>query len=223
VPINDNYLAVNFSQFNKPKSDYPSRLAEFIARDIPRSVRLLDVGSGRGDLAEALQRRGFDVQIADVNPQASSLAGPKFKFHEIASDGTINVDSDQFDVVLLKSVIEHLHDPYPLLREIRRILKSNGCLIVLTPSWRHNIDVFYDAVGHVQPYTERSLKLTLEIGKFSVQHCKAFRQVPWTWSTLGDVVVRAMSGLFRFIPRRVRRPGLRFLREATLYAVALKL
>jgi len=222
VPINDNYLSVNFSQLNKPKSTYPSRLAKFIAKDIPPSGRLLDVGSGRGDLAEALQQLCFDVEIADVNPQASSLAGPKFKFHAITSNGKLNIANDQYDVVLLKSVIEHLHDPYPLLSEIRRVLKSNGYLVVMTPSWRHNVDVFYDAVGHVQPYTERSLKLTLEIGLFSVLHCRGFRQVPWTWSPLGGLLARGLGRMFRFIPRQVRRPELRFLREVTLYAVALK-
>ncbi|MCU1393887.1 MAG: SAM-dependent methyltransferase [Ilumatobacteraceae bacterium] len=44
-------------------------------------------------------------------------------------------DSDSFDVVLFCEVIEHLlMDPVAALREIQRVLKPGGCLVVSTPN-----------------------------------------------------------------------------------------
>lgn len=221
MPIHERYLAVNFSSRNKPVTDYPSQLASFLLKTARAgSGRLLDIGSGRGDLAQALRALGVEVEIADINPEASQLAGSEFIFRQITKDGTIAVQNERYETVLLKSVIEHLHDPYPILGEIGRILQPNGKLIVMTPSWRHNVTVFYDAVGHVQPYTVRSLRLSLEIAGFSVDSCVEMRQVPWTWSAPGRTIVSILSPILRFIPRSIRRPEIRFLREATLLAVA---
>jgi SAM-dependent methyltransferase len=183
---------------------------------------VLDVGSGRGDLAHAFRALGMSVEIADVNPEAAGLAGNSFVYHQIADSGQIPIDAESVDAVVLKSVIEHLHDPYPMLKEIRRVLRPGGKLILLTPSWRHNVEVFYDAPGHVQPYTLRSLRLTLEIADFEVELCSEVRQVPWTWSLVGRRVTALLTPFFPMIPRSVRRPGVRFLREVTLLAVSKK-
>jgi len=221
MPNQPRYLEVNFSESNKPTTEYPSRFARHLATRTNRSQgTLLDIGAGRGDMARAFQGLGFDVEIADINPESGDMSGASFPFHAITPDGRLEAPSAQFDLVLFKSVIEHLHDPYPLLKEIRRVLRPDGVLICLTPDWKSNMDVFYDAVGHVQPYTTRSLRLTLEIAEFHVTSVEALRQVPWTWTSLGRLFSIALSPVFRFIPRIVRRPGLRFLRERTLLAVA---
>ncbi|NCZ88786.1 MAG: class I SAM-dependent methyltransferase [Actinobacteria bacterium] len=221
MPNQPRYLEVNFSESNKPTTEYPFRLARHLATRIPHSQgKLLDIGAGRGDMARGFQSLGFEVEIADINPESGEMSGTGFPFHAITPDGRLDAPSAQFDLVLFKSVIEHLRDPYPLLREIRRVLRPDGILICLTPDWKSNMDVFYDAVGHVQPYTTRSLRLTLEIAEFHVTSVEAFRQVPWTWTSLGRYFSIALSPAFRFIPRSVRRPGLRFLRERTLLAVA---
>lgn len=44
-------------------------------------------------------------------------------------------DDDSFDAVIFAEIIEHLlHDPCRVLREIRRVLKPEGCLILTTPN-----------------------------------------------------------------------------------------
>ena len=223
MPTHKNYLSVNFSNSNKPESDYPAKLAKLLLNHIPLGQpRLLDVGSGRGDLAKAFRELGSNVDVADVNSEARDLVGSDFIFHSISKAGELAASSDTYDVVVFKSVIEHLHDPYPLLTEIRRVLKVGGTLIAMTPNWTHNADVFYDAVGHVQPYTKRSLRLTLEIANFSVTSCESFRQVPWTWSPIGRLISASLIPTFRILPRRLRNPSLRFLRETTLLAIAVR-
>jgi SAM-dependent methyltransferase len=40
-----------------------------------------------------------------------------------------------FDVVLLLSVLEHVHDPVLVLKESRRVLRENGALLINVPTW----------------------------------------------------------------------------------------
>ena len=59
---------------------------------------------------------------------------------------------------MTNSVIEHIYNPNNFLNEIKRILKKNGNLIIVTPNFRFSFKEFYDDPTHVKPYTEESLK-----------------------------------------------------------------
>jgi SAM-dependent methyltransferase len=53
---------------------------------------------------------------------------------DLNQDFASNVDSRVFDLLTCIEVIEHLENPRHLLREARRLLASNGLLLVTTPN-----------------------------------------------------------------------------------------
>lgn len=58
---------------------------------------------------------------------------PNFKF--ISMDATdLKFADHQFDLVIAKEVIEHLPDPESSMREVFRVLKPNGLLVVTSPN-----------------------------------------------------------------------------------------
>lgn len=61
------------------------------------------------------------------------------------------------DLVICENVIEHVYDPQSLLKETRRVLRSGGCLFLVTPFLFPLHDVPYDFFR----YTEYSLKRLL--------------------------------------------------------------
>ena len=72
--------------------------------------------------------------------------------------------------------------PLNLVQEAHRVLKKNGYLIVLTPSWiHHNFGPFYLDFTHRTPFTLPSLKDILEIGGFNTKVMKHFYQLPFIW------------------------------------------
>jgi SAM-dependent methyltransferase len=74
---------------------------------------LLDVGCGSGDWLVAMQARGWRVEGID--------------FDQAYPD-------NQFDVITMHHVIEHLPDPIHTLKECLRILKPGGQLVLFTPN-----------------------------------------------------------------------------------------
>ncbi len=95
-------------------------------------VRLLDIGCSSGALLRSAQRAGFIVE--GVEPAAQAAASAKSAglnvFHGYLQDARYPAAS--FDAATLMEVIEHLPDPSALMREVWRVLKPNGVLVVGT-------------------------------------------------------------------------------------------
>ncbi len=102
--------------------------------------RILDVGCGSGLYLHTLKKNGWDVYGVEMSAKAVEFAKVKLKLPNI-SVGVIeevNYPEGFFNVVIMNHVIEHLFDPRQSLREVNRILKKGGLLIITTP----NIDSF---------------------------------------------------------------------------------
>ena len=101
---------------------------------------LLDFGSGTGFLTRQLEgtKRFATVTAADLMPRPASLDE---NIAWIAADlnEPLPYDGASFDVVVSAEVIEHLENPRFVARELFRLLRSGGVLLLTTPnneSWR---------------------------------------------------------------------------------------
>ncbi len=95
-------------------------------------ARLLDIGCSSGALLQSAMTHGFDAEGVEPAAQAAEFAkstGLKV-FHGYLEEARFPASS--FDAVTLMEVIEHLPDPSALLREVWRVLKPNGVLVVGT-------------------------------------------------------------------------------------------
>jgi len=106
-------------------------------RTIGRSLdkgKVLDVGCAMGYLLEAAQEQGWDVYGVELSEYSASLAREKFGdriFNGSLEDARL--DGSAFDLVTLSDVLEHVPDLVPFLGEIRRILRGDGFLMIVTP------------------------------------------------------------------------------------------
>ncbi|MBN1371480.1 MAG: class I SAM-dependent methyltransferase [Anaerolineaceae bacterium] len=107
-----------------------------LVSNVRKGGALLDVGCASGlFLNKMKQKRAWTVQGVEINPVASELAQKEFGLNIFT--GTLEeakYDDMAFDVVTLWDVLEHLHDPASSLREIHRILKPNGIIILRLPN-----------------------------------------------------------------------------------------
>ncbi len=122
---------------------------------------LLDLGSSDGSLVKVAEEFGLKVKGLDVNE--INLETDK-----------INLQNESCDVVTAISLIEHLNNPENLLTEVKRVLKKNAYLIIVTPNWTSNMKTFYDDPTHVHPYTINSLRFLLEYNGF-----RKIEVLPW--------------------------------------------
>lgn len=104
-----------------------------LAGDVRRH-RILDAGCGSGPLAKALRERGATVTGFDSSEAMIGLARKRLGVGAellVADLGQpLPFDEDSFDDVVASLVFHYLEDWVGPLREIRRILRPGGRLIV---------------------------------------------------------------------------------------------
>jgi len=104
------------------------------------SINLLDIGCGDGfflnclsrDLSEKCTLHGIDYSEFQLERAKKKLSEATFK-HVNLEDG-IPYDDNSFDVIFAGELIEHLFNPDTFVREVYRILKTNGIFVVSTPN-----------------------------------------------------------------------------------------
>jgi len=115
---------------------------------------LIDLGCGDQYLKVPSGAAGFDYRGIDVDEC-------DFDCDELpASDRSC-------DVVVSLAVIEHLSNPGHFLREVCRVLRPGGTLVLSTPNWRHCVKTFWNDPTHVRPYTATSLVRVAQIAGFT--------------------------------------------------------
>ncbi|MEW6033642.1 MAG: class I SAM-dependent methyltransferase [Chloroflexota bacterium] len=119
---------------SKPKPDTAPGTHEAVLRLLeaePRS-KVLDMAAGEGALSLAFRERGFEVYACDIAPTFKVPDIP-WKQWDLNSDASPYPEG-YFDYVACVEIIEHLENPYHLVRQVRRILKGGGKLVLTTPN-----------------------------------------------------------------------------------------
>lgn len=95
--------------------------------------RLLDIGCGKGELAEYINSELYGIERNQIKAE---IARTKSYKEVIIGDIEKNIPflSSYFDVVVCAEVLEHLLDPRKALRNIYRLLKPDGLLLVSVPN-----------------------------------------------------------------------------------------
>jgi 2-polyprenyl-3-methyl-5-hydroxy-6-metoxy-1,4-benzoquinol methylase len=131
-------------------------------------IRLLDIGCSTGALLMTAQREGFEVEGVEPATRAAQAAQASGLKVIAGTLQEASVPSSSFHAATLIEVIEHLVAPRDLLREVWRILKPGGILLVGTgnvASWTVSFmsgrwEYFQVARhgGHISFFTPRSLE-----------------------------------------------------------------
>jgi SAM-dependent methyltransferase len=158
--------------------------AAVLAR-VPAGSRVLEVGAHTGFFSAALRAERCHVTALEVDPRAAARA-------EAHADRVVVGDVEDpevraslhgpFDRVLFMHVLEHLVDPWSVLRDARALLAPGGRAIALVPNvacWRIRKDLFfrgafeYQDVGildrtHLRFFTLSSARALLESAGYDV-------------------------------------------------------
>ncbi len=163
-------------------------LARRLSRIIRKGGKLLDIGCGNG-AQTSLFLNDFD-SVAGIDVQADPMKGSDVKADWVAGAGEyLPFQDNSFDAVTCFEVLEHVNDPIKSVREIHRILKPGGQLVVSVPnkwwifethgaylpllpwnrvpffSWLP--DFIHERYAKARIYTRKNLFATLREGGFS--------------------------------------------------------
>jgi ubiquinone/menaquinone biosynthesis C-methylase UbiE len=128
---------------------YCSYMYEWVMKKIKMQPfkSILDVGCGTGAMLSIVINEYKDIQACGIDlsekmlEKAAELLGQRVQL--IAGDSdNLPWEDDYFDLVVCNSSFHHFPEPVKVLKEIRRVLKSNGRIIIAEPWWSNSKRIF---------------------------------------------------------------------------------
>jgi SAM-dependent methyltransferase len=108
------------------------KLIDSLIDDNSSEKKILDIGCGTGDFLLASKNDGWNISGIEPNEKAKSLA--ENKLNQKINDDFFELSLQQFDVVSMWHVLEHVPNLTDYILELKKKLKPNGILIVAVPN-----------------------------------------------------------------------------------------
>jgi 2-polyprenyl-3-methyl-5-hydroxy-6-metoxy-1,4-benzoquinol methylase len=118
-----------------------------LAPTLKRGDRILDAGSGGGEVVYVLRRLGFDA--SEIEPDAEYAQHARLTLGVPIETGFVqdlSYPARSFDVVTMYHALEHVEDPVAILKRLRSWIVDGGVLVVEVPnvearSWPASIPI----------------------------------------------------------------------------------
>jgi ubiquinone/menaquinone biosynthesis C-methylase UbiE len=189
--------------------------------------RYLDAGCGSGDFIAALVERGGEVFAIDVAAQMIQQSQAKFFSHQdaarihfsVADVTNLSFSESYFDAVVAVGLIEYLSDDEAALKELYRVLKPGGILIITVPNLASPFMAFEVLTSEVRQLRRRVLATVRGhrvSPKFVHRHFLpwrldrklarvGFRKLDYVFCTYGLFSAPRLSALFLALSRKLDR------------------
>lgn len=152
-------------EFNQGDLVYLEHISRyFFARQIVKNKVVLDVACGSGYGSDYLLQAGAKKVIGvDISKEAIEYAKKKYKkkaLQFIKSDVLkLPFPDHTFDIIVSYETVEHLRDHQKFIKEIKRVLKKTGVLLISTPNTKISPK---DNIFHLKELNLRQFKKLLE-------------------------------------------------------------
>ncbi len=131
---------------------------------------LIEIGCAKGYFLKQAKKLGAEVRGVELNKVNAEAARSSVGAYIYEKDiFELHLPSETFDIVYMRDVIEHIHNPLPFVVELSRLLRPGGMIFIET----HNIDgLIHRLVGgkhtclfgfeHPVHWSYKTLKIALE-------------------------------------------------------------
>jgi 2-polyprenyl-3-methyl-5-hydroxy-6-metoxy-1,4-benzoquinol methylase len=134
---------------------------------------LLDIGAGTGDFLAVAKQNGWQTMGIEPNDKAKRIA--QNKGVELI-EATSLLPDHSIDVITMWHVLEHVPNVENQIKELRRLLKPNGCIIIAVPNFNSYDAKYYDSFWaafdvprHLWHFSKKSIKSLFERENFHLE------------------------------------------------------
>src|SRR5882757_2715033 len=137
--------------------------------------RVLEAGSGIGNISELLLDMGNEVCLSDFSAPYRDVLREKFSARPNLC-GILDLDLEDklfdqkfaakfgsFDTVIALNVIEHVKDDSTAIANCKKLLKTGGHLILLVPAYPLLYNRFDKELGHYRRYSKNEMQRMVSI------------------------------------------------------------
>ncbi len=135
----------NTSKVTNSSAEYFQQVRSDVAQLVPHHCQnILEIGCGFGELGRLLiERQNCMIDGVEINPVAEPYLKEIYRRYWIGDIEQIEFDQKQYyDCILLPDVLEHLVNPWALLKRLTVYLHEDGVIIVSVPNIR-NLGILY--------------------------------------------------------------------------------
>lgn len=140
------------------------------------AIKILDIGAGYGYIESLISKHKFiKIYGNDISENAIRNLKERFKgSFKQESVYKMEYERNFFDIVFMLEVLEHVppSKTFKVLRDVKKILKKNGYLILSVPTNEGLEKMSDNPNGHVRMYTKDLIKAELEIAGFKLLDVK---------------------------------------------------
>ena len=123
---------------------------------------LLDIGAGTGDFLLVAKNNNWNTVGIEPSEKAKAIA--KAKSVELKSNLS-ELESNSFDVITMWHVLEHVPDLENQIKELKRLLKPNGSILIAVPNFKSfdanyykEFWAAYDVPRHLWHFSKTAIK-----------------------------------------------------------------
>ena len=156
-----------------------AEIVAYLGRWIARDAAVLDIACDEGYfIRNVVAGERWATDIRDIDALGEGIRFVRVDGLELSTA----VPERHFDVAFMSNYLEHLPSSEAVvtqLRQVHRVLKPGGRLIVLQPNIRFIGGAYWDFLDHKTPLTERSLAEAAETSGFEIERLIP-RLLPYT-------------------------------------------
>ena len=130
-----------------------------------KNGNLLDVGSGTGHFASAMQKAGWQVTGLEPDEGARTVAMQEHSIELLPSGELFNLPEKKFNAITLWHVLEHVHDVKKYIQTFKKLLADNGKLFIAVPNYTsYDAEKYkeywaaYDVPRHLYHFTPHTMQ-----------------------------------------------------------------
>jgi 2-polyprenyl-3-methyl-5-hydroxy-6-metoxy-1,4-benzoquinol methylase len=155
---------------------------------VAQNVKVLDIGCGFGGSIGYHLKRGCDAYGVEADSNIKKIID-HYGFN--IKNGLFSYKDykkNSFDYVTLDQVLEHMVDPVHTLKDISKILKPTGVLVINIPnskSWGARLFkskwIHWHIPYHLQHFSKQSIQLAAKQAEFNIFKIKTFTSSEWLY------------------------------------------
>lgn len=162
---------------------------------------IMEIGSGLGNISKYFLQDGASILLSDIRQGYCEKLKNRFGHNEKFLDAQVIDLTDErfdeksrphlskYDTVFALNVVEHIQDDAKAIANCKKLLKENGHLVILVPSYQWLYCEFDKGLGHYRRYNKATLAHLFVQNGFTILHKQHFNFIGiFGWAVSGKIL-----------------------------------